>query len=158
MIRKKRHRLPRDTYRGFRVVFITTCLKNEAPFFITHERFSKFEKMLLKSIERFECGCDVYLFMPDHAHFVVRGKSENADVLRAMDLFKQYPGFWFSRNNPSVRWQKDFHDRVLRKSESVIDVVKHILNNPVRKELVQDWKTYAFKGSTIYGLDEWESI
>ena len=158
MIREKRHRLPREAYRGFRVVFITACLKNEAPFFITHERFSIFEGMLLESIEQFECDCDVYLFMPDHAHFIVRGKSEKANVLRTMDLFKQYSGFWFSRNHPSVRWQKDFHDRILRKNDSVIDVVKYILNNPVRKELVENWKTYIFKGSTIHGLDEWESL
>ena len=88
MIREKHHRLMDDLYRGTQVVSFTACVKNRVPFFTTQDRFTVFEEMLHDELKRFECGCEVYLFMPDHAHLLLRGESEKADVLRAMRSFK----------------------------------------------------------------------
>jgi hypothetical protein len=38
----------------------------------------------------------------------------------------------------------------------LITVLKYILNNPLRAGIVENWKEYKFKGSSIYNLDEWE--
>ena len=52
-------------------------------------------------------------------------------------------------------WQRSFYDPGLRKDEDLIKVAEYIVSNPVRKGLVEDWKAYPFKGSTIYDFDQW---
>ncbi|MGB2868738.1 MAG: transposase, partial [Bacteroidota bacterium] len=73
MIREKHHRLPHDVYRGFRIVSITACIRNRIPFFTNEDRFRVFEDMLVKALNKFDCGVEVYLFMPDHVHLLLRG-------------------------------------------------------------------------------------
>ena len=154
IIHEKPHRLANELYRSVKVVSITACIRNRTPFFTMSDGFTIFEEMLLNALERFECGAEVYMFMPDHAHLLLRGETDTADVLRAMRLFKQKTGFWLSRNHSAVHWQKDFYDHILRQNEEIKKHIQYILNNPVRKGLVENRKDYPFKGSTIHKLDE----
>ncbi|MDZ7623878.1 MAG: hypothetical protein U5J96_05445 [Ignavibacteriaceae bacterium] len=71
-------------------------------------------------------------------------------------MFKKKTGFWLYKNKPDYKWQKDYYDHILRKEEDLETLIKYILNNPVRIGLVENWKLYKFKGSTVYNLDEWE--
>jgi len=156
MIREKRHRLAYEVYRGSRAVSITACVKKRVSFFTTEARFAIFEGMLLDALKKFQCEAEVYLFMPDHAHLLLRGKCETSDILGAMRAFKQKSGFWLSCHHSSVRWQKDYYDHILRSDEALEKHVFYILNNPVRKGIVENWKKYPFKGSTVYNLDDWD--
>jgi REP element-mobilizing transposase RayT len=158
MILERKHRLPVELYLGLNVVSITACVKNMASFFTTQDRFATCEEILLTALNQSECGAEVYLFMPDHTHLLLRGESKSAAVLQAMRSFKQKTGFWLSRSHSPVRWQKDFYDHILRKHEAIRKHILYILNNPVRKGLVENWQDYPFKGSTIHDLDEWDSV
>jgi len=75
--------------------------------------------------------------------------------MRFVKNFKQNSGYWLSQNQPQVKWQKNFYDHILRRDEDVAKQVRYILENPVRKGLINNWKGYPFKGSTIYNLEEW---
>ncbi len=158
LIREKHHRLSAHLYRGYKVVSFTACVKNRTTFFTKEDRFKTFEELLVSALHQFECGAEIYLFMPDHAHLLLRGESETADVLRAMRMFKQKTGFWLSHNHPSVHWQKDFYDHIVRRDAEVGKHIRYILNNPVRAELVNNWSEYRFKGSTMYKLNEWDFV
>ncbi|MGB2870177.1 MAG: hypothetical protein WBD36_17140, partial [Bacteroidota bacterium] len=70
----------------------------------------------------------------------------------------QQTGFWLSQNHPSVHWQKDFYDRILRDEEEVERHILYILENPVKKGMVENWKEYPYKGSTVYKLDEMDFV
>ena len=111
--------------------------------------------MLLDVLRESYCDALVYLFMPDHAHFLLQGKSEKADSLQAMYRFSQKSGFWLYRNYNHIKWQKDFYDHILRKDEDIIKHIRYILYNPVRKGLVEDWKEYPYKGSTVFQFEDW---
>lgn len=154
----KKHRLPVELYRGLKVVSITACVYNRISFFTTPERFTVCEGILLDALKQFECAAEVYLFMPDHAHLLLRGESQTADVLRAVKLLKQKSGFWLSRNHAFVLWQKDYYDHILRNDREIEKHIRYILYNPVREGLVENWQKYPFKGSTIHNLDEWNSV
>lgn len=41
------------------------------------------------------------------------------------------------------------------KDDDIEKQVYYILENPVRKGLVNNWKEYPFKGSTIYNFEKW---
>ena len=91
--------------------------------------------------------------MPDHLHFILEGESEDSDLWKTAVLFKQLTGFWLSQNHPAIKWQKDFYDHVLRQDEELKKHIYYILDNPVRKRLVADWRDYPYKGSIHESLE-----
>ncbi|HEY4613318.1 MAG TPA: transposase [Bacteroidota bacterium] len=155
LVREKKHRLNRELYKGLQIVAFTLCIKDHKKFFISEKIFKEFERMLLVELQRFQSSADVYLFMPDHCHLLLRGNSDESDVLLAVKYFKQKSGYWFSKHSPQVHWQKDFYDHILRSEKEAPKQINYILNNPVRKEMTVDWKAYSFKGSTIHNFVEW---
>ena len=92
--------------------------------------------------------------MPDHLHLILEGISEKSDLWKAIVMFKQQTGFWFSKNMEDVKWQKDFYDHIPRKDEDLKKLILYILNNPVRKNIVTRWQDYPFLGSIDYDLEE----
>ncbi len=156
-IREQHHRLPDNLYCGRRVISFTACMRNRTSFFTTRERFRACEQLLIISLEKFQCGAEIYIFMPDHVHFLLRGLSDAANALASMRYFKQQSGFWLSREYPGVRWQKDFYDRILRTEHEVGTCIAYVLNNPVKKGIAKTWIEYPYRGSTIHRLEEWQS-
>lgn len=154
-IREKRHRLDPEIYKGERPISFTLCVKDNNRFFTDRENFKLFEKILIDELENFNCSAYVYLFMPDHVHMLLAGSDSDANIKKCLDMFKQKTGFWLSNNRAGIKWQKDYYDHILRSRENLDVHIKYILNNPVRAGLVDHWKQYSFKGSTIYDLNEW---
>ena len=64
--------------------------------------------------------------------------------------FKQQSGYWMRVNGASARWQKDFHDHIIRKYEDLKAHILYVLENPVRKGLVEEWQEYPFSGCVGY--------
>ena len=101
-----------------------------------------------------EMGNPVYAFclMPDHVHLLL--EATEASPLPA------FVGRWKSlsyqarrqRGNPRVFWQRSFFDRAVRASEDLRDAALYILNNPVRKGLVEDFRLYPLCGSLQWEL------
>ena len=118
-------------------------------YFVSRERFEPMERLLKMVLERRGCSAEIYLFMPDHVHLLLRGSSEESNPLEAMYEFKQRSGFWLKQHHAGARWQKDFYDHLLRWEEETGRRMPYILENPVRAGLCTDWKNYALKGSTV---------
>jgi len=150
---EKKHRLQRELYKGNKIITFTLCIVDRKNVFINYKIFSTMEKFLLNSLKKFNCLSLVHLFMPDHCHITIEGCSEGADLWKCIVNFKQYSGFWLAKNN--IKWQKDFYDHILRKEEDIKKHVMYILNNPVRKGIVENWKNYPYKGSTKFDFNEW---
>ena len=92
--------------------------------------------------------------MPDHAHFIIEGKSSKSNLLKCMSDFKQRTGFWLSKNMSGFRWQKDFYDHIHRKDEDLRKHINYIFDNPVRKGLVEKWEDYKYIGSLDFDLKD----
>lgn len=156
-IREKKHRLDTNVYIGERPATFTLCIKDKKKFFISDNIFQIFQKILLLELNNFNCLAYVYLFMPDHMHMTLTGNDSSSNTKKCIDMFKQKTGFWLSKNYSSIKWQKDYYDHILRSEENLNVHIKYILNNPVRAGLVEYWKKYQFKGSTVYDLNEWDT-
>lgn len=131
------------------------CIQGEKDSLITQNFFAAAHQILLDSLARATCDAHVYLFMPDHVHLLIKGTDDNSDLWKCVVDFKQRSGFWMSRNESTGEWQKGSYDHILRKEEDLETHVRYILNNPVRRGIVENWKDYPFKGSTIYDFEEW---
>jgi putative transposase len=157
LIIEKKHRLPRRFYKGNVIVAFTLCIKNKSELFTERIIFDIFENILLTESKKQNCEILVYLFMPDHCHLILKGNCENSDPLTAINRFKQKSGYWLSKNDSGIRWQKNYFDHILRDHEHLQKHIEYILNNPVRKRIVTHWRKYPFKGSTKYNVNSQES-
>lgn len=153
-VKERRHRLPRECYKGKIACVFTACISDRRKIFSSEEIFRSVERILLDCLKKEHCEAHVYLFMPDHCHFVIQGKSDDSDLWQFMVNFKQRTGYWLSQNRFSAKWQKDFYDHILRKDEDLKKQIRYILENPLRRNLVSDWRGYSYKGSTLYDLKE----
>jgi len=88
-----------------------------------------------------------YCFMPDHVHLLIEGEKAEADMRRFIRLLKQKAGYWFKSIYHDKLWQLGYYERVLRDDEATLMVVRYILENPVRKGLVQHFMDYPYLGS-----------
>lgn len=149
------HRLPDECYRGFVTVAFTCCIKDKKQNIAREEIVSACSEILLTESIQSDCDILAYIFMPDHCHILLQGKSDGSDALKAVHSIKQKSGFWFSKNYNGIKWQKSFYDHILRIDEDIDKQMRYILENPVRKEIIDDWKEYPWKGSTVFDLNEW---
>ena len=154
-IREKKHRLDSEIYKGERPISFTFCIKDNNHFFTSNVQFKIFEKILVDELNDFNCSAYVYIFMPDHVHMILAGNDFDANIKKCLEMFKQKTGYSLSKNYPHIKWQKDYYDHILRSKENLDVHIKYILNNPVRAGIVEHWKQYLFKGSTVYDLNEW---
>jgi REP element-mobilizing transposase RayT len=103
----------------------------------------------------YNCDVLIYLFMTNHIHTIIKGKNDLSNSLRAIKMFKQKSGFWFSKNYPELKWQKDFYDHIIRNDKDIENQIYYILKNQMRENIIENWKDYEYKGSTIYDFNEW---
>ncbi len=93
-----------------------------------------------------------YCVMPDHIHLVLEPSSAS-DIISFIGQYKNLSqrAAW-TRGVEGSFWQKRFWDHFLRAEEQVEQVVQYVLNNPVRRGLVEHWSVYPFSGSLVFPL------
>ncbi|OGS20794.1 MAG: hypothetical protein A2252_12225 [Elusimicrobia bacterium RIFOXYA2_FULL_39_19] len=154
MIIEKHHRLSPSLYVGKIRVSFTLCINKRKSVFTNKNITEAILSELKKSLVKYNVINWAYIFMPDHMHIVLEGKEKDSNLLKCLKLFKQFSGYWFSKNISGIEWQKDFYDHIHRKEDDLPVHIRYILNNPVRKGLVKDWNDYPFKGSLDNKLNE----
>ena len=106
---------------------------------------------LLESRARYGFLLLAYVFMPDHAHFVVVPALEfeisqtmrviKGGIARAVNQLAQSKG---------AIWQQGFYDRVARGIDDLNAYVAYVYENPVRAGLVSDSGTYAWSSARTF--------
>ncbi len=92
--------------------------------------------------------------MPDHVHIVL-GPSPSCDIISFVGQYKNLAQRAAWQHGAAGRiWQVSFWDHFLREEESLYEVARYVLDNPVRKGIVKRWQDYPFSGSLALELDE----
>ena len=93
----------------------------------------------------------VAVVMPDHVHLILTPLIDDARraVLSLVEILKAIKGASSHAINRragthATIWQEESFDRVVRSSESLDAKVAYILENPVRKGLVNNWHEYRW--------------
>lgn len=141
-------------YVGIQRYFLTICTRDRIARFTSVEVIGPVVDQFLQTAA--DCGMAIiaYCVMPDHAHFLVDGVREDADLQWFVKVAKQKTGYWFKREHHGALWQEGFYDRVLRGEETTESVVYYMVANPVRKGLAIDVNDYPFWGSGRYSREE----
>ncbi len=95
-----------------------------------------------------------YCFMPDHVHLFLFPAGEQ-DVASFIQSYKsRTTRIYWKIGNRGRLWQHGFYDHILRQEEDIKQVARYILNNPVRKGLIDDFREYPFSGSGVFKKED----
>jgi REP element-mobilizing transposase RayT len=94
---------------------------------------------------------DVFVVMPDHVHMIFTPLIDQAarevySLAEIMDAIKGASAHMVNKllGRGGKVWQTESFDHVLRSSESLGEKIEYVLNNPVRKGMVEDWREYKW--------------
>lgn len=115
----------------------------------TYNKHSFFNNPLYADLVRDELLTTLYIMtwclMPNHLHILFNSSGKEINVLRIIkDIKGRTSTILRKKYNVEKVWQKSFYDRILRKEEVIKDVSLYILNNPVRKGIVNNWQDYNY--------------
>ena len=144
---RKPTRLKDFSYRGCYRYFITVRSHNFERRFVTDEVVARVLGILEDTAEHESFSVWAYCFMPDHAHLLVEGKNGRADMQHFIALFKQRTSHWFTTAYGAKLWASNYYEHVLRSDEATMAVARYIIENPIRKGMVDDCGSYPYSGS-----------
>ncbi len=93
----------------------------------------------------------VAVVMPDHVHMILTPwiDPRRGQIFSLIEIMRGMKGASARRINQQMGrhgavWQEESFDHVLRCSEGLDAKVEYVLQNPVRKGLVDDWRQYRW--------------
>jgi len=147
-------RLPEFQYLGLNTYFLTICTDRR------HRAFDDIafgqwavSQLLQQSVAR-RFAVVAYCLMPDHAHLLLQGQTDNADLKSMVLSWNTLTGHRWRQRASGRLWQRGYYDHVLRDGEGHLAVARYILMNPVRAGLVASAEDYPLSGSSEYPVRE----
>ena len=131
----------------------TVYVRHNMPLFTDGDAVRNYESILLRETQRACCDAFVYVFMPSRCHLLLQGRGGQASFVDALKGFRQAAGYWLSKVHCDVEWSGNHGSDPAMTQQEIREYARHMLNAPVRTGLVDDWKQYRYKGSTLYQLE-----
>ena len=130
-------------YAGDVDVHVTLCADCEAPF------GGELAKIVCDNVEFYCAKLHYRLYgfclMPDHLHVLFSPADSGIALDKWLDSFKSYTSHEFmKRGGTPPLWQRSAHDHICRTGETAEAVLTYIVNNPVRAELVEEWRDWPW--------------
>lgn len=151
-------RLAPEAYRGRAFVHWTMPIDHRATGWLNPLHHARLRELLCHALGRHGVVCALYCLMPDHGHFLLCGTADSSDQLLAVRRFRRE---WNRLLAPSHRLQSKAHDHVLRENEraraAFQKVAWYIADNPVRAQLVAEWKSWPYVGCLVPGYPDLDS-
>ncbi len=148
ILRRQRMRLEDVSYaEPSMVYFATLCARHKHDVF----RDDEFARVVIESLMwcRSRALFRLYAFclMPDHLHIAVSPTVAAVSLSASIGRFKS---FTTSRSwefgQAGQLWQRSWYDHIARKEDDVPEICKYILENPVRKMLVESSDLWPYSG------------
>jgi len=146
---RRRLRLKNFDYSKPFVYFVTICEKSETPAFLDDRLNRQLIECLLEKAHKFGMRIYSYCLMPDHFHCLVQPIAGQS-VSDFIGEFKGKSVKIFRDAGRQLKWQRSFYDHIVRQEEDLRELAEYILNNPVRRGMVTDYRHYEYSGPSQY--------
>ncbi len=131
-----------------RVYFMTIRAYNDLSPFTVDDLNKLMLDVLREEQERQSCTVFTYCLMPDHLHFLVSPRIEGISVLKFTDRFKgKATNRSWATGWRGKLWQPRYYDHIVRLEEDLYRIATYILNNPVRKKMVESPEDWPWSGN-----------
>jgi putative transposase len=85
-----------------------------------------------------------YCLMPDHLHFIVAIQPGGTTITRLVQAFRVSTTMRTKLLQAPPLFQRGFYDTVIRGDALLPDRCNYVVNNPVRRGIVTDWREYPY--------------
>ena len=147
-------RIEGHSYVGQQQYFLTICADQRAEFFRNDETARMAIDLFLQTASSHRFDVITYCVMPDHMHALTEGRDDGAELEPFVKIAKQKTGYEFKQQHRTRLWQPGYYEHVLRSDERTADVVRYIIENPLRKRLVENVLDYPYWGSSLYSRED----
>jgi putative transposase len=147
---RRRTRLPLANYaQPGNICSVTVAVKDRRPVFSDQQVAAAAVDALTAHARKTEVRVYAYCIMPDHVHLVLQ-PSATCDIVTFVGQFKNLAQRAAWRHGVvGAFWQVGFFDHFLRRDEQLDTVVRYVVDNPVRRGLVNAAEDYPFVGSLL---------
>lgn len=147
-------RIPGFSYRGPYRYFLTFCTFDRRGVFLESLVAITVLSQFRTTARELDFAILAYCLMPDHAHLLLEGTTDDADLQRFVKRAKQRSGQTYAHHTRGRLWQEGYYDRVLRAEEESRAVARYVIENPVRAGLVDRPGRYPHLGSDVWSVEE----
>jgi REP element-mobilizing transposase RayT len=148
--KRKSVRLNRELYQGPMTGMATICFYKRLDI-IKHKLASHLIYQIEPLQKKFDIEILIYCLMPDHLHIILDIERADKNFLDIITYFKRITAFELRDKIPLKQlWQDRFIDRIIRDEKELEKLVKYILDNPLRRNLVPDYDQWPYFGGTFY--------
>jgi len=141
-------RLKGFDYSTCTVYFLTLCSSKGKNVFSDPKLAEETINCLKDCSKRFGYRVFAYCLMPDHLHLLISPVDSGRSVSQYVQTFKSLSTRIFWRFSGTGKlWQRGFYDHIVRREESLVEIFKYILANPIRKGLSQTPDDYPYSGT-----------
>lgn len=91
-----------------------------------------------------------FCIMPNHSHVLIQPlKKEGGDYYSLSEILRSHKGITANQANKILRrkgkfWHHESYDHCIRDEKEFWNVIRYILNNPVKANLVKDYKDWHY--------------
>lgn len=141
-------RLPREMYQQQNIVWFITI---RAYLFQSPFVRDDLNRMIVDTLQEmgttYQCHVFVFCLMPDHLHLLTSPREHGASILTCVERFKgKSTNLSWRFGWKGTLWQPGSYDHGLRKEEYFREIADYILDNPVRKGLVDSHEKWPWSG------------
>jgi putative transposase len=140
--RPQSNQLRRGRVNGANPTLITCCCVDRQPLLSRCDVADTVLECLLWLDNAHRMDLHVAVVMPDHVHFVATLQDGTWAAL--MHGFKGFTAHRINRllTRDGALWQTQYQDRAIRSDHEFESAIRYCLNNPLRRELVLDYRDY----------------
>jgi putative transposase len=120
--------------------FITICCEQRNANTLCHDHLAQniFGSVAFRH-ERRDWFCHLFLLMPDHLHALLSFVNRSKTIQQIVGDWKR----WLAVKR-GIQWQTNFFEHRIRDEQAGTEKFQYILNNPVRKGLVERWEDWKY--------------
>jgi len=143
--RSRSNRLTNYDYSKDRPIHVTICTENKRNLFNSEESARIVINELLKTAKDLGFRILCYCLMPDHIHVIVSPGESTFPLSKFLNIFKGRSTRVFKDKEKLRRiWQRSAFDHIIRTEENLKAVIEYMMNNPVRKGILEKADEYPY--------------
>jgi putative transposase len=129
------------------VGYFTVCAYRRSSPFTAPELNDAVIAVLLQECQRMDMDLYAYCLMPDHLHILIGPRKDGSSMLAFVDQFKgKSTRESWSHGWQGKLWQRRSYDHLVRRTEDLQPVAQYVLDNPVRRGVVDRRDDYPWAG------------
>ena len=144
--RKNSLRLKGFDYSARRSNFVTIVTEHRQTFFKDKRIAEATVEVLMDLRKKYRFNLYSFCLMPDHFHAIIGIGDSGMTLGRICGDFKSLSTKAFWQFYDGKLWQRQFFDHVIRNEIDFLETIKYIRENPVKANLVSDWKDWQYTG------------